>query len=128
MGRKSCRISSAVFRALKSDKISDLNYRIDKTEKMIIQIIKLKSKLPEEELLRRAKERESQFKSLPGLLQKYYVKLDQPQQYGGIYIWDSEDSLNSYRKSALASSIPEAYEIVEAPNIEILNVLFKLRE
>mgnify|MGYP001819812965 CR=1 FL=1 len=95
---------------------------------MIIQIIKLKSKLPEEELLRRAKEREAQFKSLPGLLQKYYVKLEQPGQFGGIYIWDSEESLKSYGKSALASSIPEAYEIVEAPNIEILNVLFKLRE
>jgi len=95
---------------------------------MIIQIIKLKSKLPEEELFRRAKEREAQFKSLPGLLQKYYVKLEQPGQFGGIYIWDSEESLKSYGKSALASSIPEAYEIVEAPNIEILNVLFKLRE
>ena len=32
---------------------------------MILQVIKLKSKLPEEELLRRAKEREPQFKANP---------------------------------------------------------------
>ncbi|MGX1929447.1 YdhR family protein [Flagellimonas sp. 2504JD4-2] len=95
---------------------------------MIIQVIKLKSKLPEEELLKRAKEREPQFKALQGLLQKYYVKLDQPDQYGGIYIWDSKEALNAYRTSQLASSIPEAYEIMEAPNMEIMDIMFQLRE
>jgi heme-degrading monooxygenase HmoA len=95
---------------------------------MIIQIIKLKTKLQEEELLRRAKDRESQFEALPGLSQKYYVKLDRSGEYGGIYVWDSPESLKSYRESDLAASIPEAYEIVEAPNIETLDVLFKLRE
>ena len=95
---------------------------------MILQIIKLKSNLPEEELLKRAKEREPQFKAIPGLLQKYYVKIDQSGQYGGIYVWDSPESLNSYRASDLAQSIPEAYEIVEAPNIEIMDILFQLRK
>ena len=95
---------------------------------MIIQIIKLKSDLLEEELLRRAKEREPQFRAIPGLLQKYYVKTGQPGQYGGIYVWDSQESLKSYRESDLAASIPEAYEIIEAPNVEILDVLFQLRE
>lgn len=94
---------------------------------MIIQIIRLKSNLPEEELLRRANKREPQFKAILGLLQKYYVKLNQPGQYGGIYVWDSPKSLQSYRESDLAKSIPEAYEIVEAPNIEIMDILFQLR-
>ena len=95
---------------------------------MIVQIIKLKSNLPEEELLRRAKEREPQFKAIPGLLQKYYVKFGKSGQYGGIYVWDSPESLKSYRESDLAASIPEAYEIIEAPNVEILDVLFQLRK
>lgn len=95
---------------------------------MIIQVIKLKSNLPEEELLHRAKEREPQFKALQGLLQKYYVKLNEQGQYGGIYIWDSKESLNAYRLSELAASIPGAYEITEAPNIEIMDILFQLRE
>ena len=95
---------------------------------MIVQIIKLKSNLPEEELLRRAKEREPQFKAIPGLLQKYYVKFGKSGQYGGIYVWDSPESLETYRMSDLAAGIPEAYKIVEAPDIEIMDVLFKLRE
>ena len=94
---------------------------------MILQIIKLKSNLPEEELLNKAKEREPQFKAIPGLVQKYYVKTGQPGQYGGIYVWDSTESLQAYRGSDLAKSIPEAYEISEAPNIEIMDILFQLR-
>lgn len=94
---------------------------------MILQFIKLKSNLPEEELLKKAKEREPQFKAIPGLLQKYYVKTDQLGEYGGVYVWDSQESLQSYRESDLAKSIPEAYEITEAPNIEIMDVLFQLR-
>jgi len=95
---------------------------------MIIEIVKLKSELSEEELLRIAKERKPQFEALPGLLQKYYVKLGQPGQYGGVYVWDSKESQQSYRESDLAASIPQAYKIIEAPDIEILDVLFQLRE
>ncbi len=95
---------------------------------MLIQIVRLKTKLSEEELTRRAKEREPQFKAIPGLLQKYYVKIGQDDQYGGIYVWDSKESLQTFKASDLAKSIPAAYEVIEAPNIEILDVLFKLRE
>lgn len=94
---------------------------------MILQIIKLKSALSEKELLKIAKEREPRFKAIPGLLQKYYVKLGQPGQYGGVYVWDSEESLQSYRESELAASIPEAYELTEPPTLETMDILFKLR-
>ena len=95
---------------------------------MIIQIIKLKSELTEDELLKIAKERAPKFKAIPGLLQKYYVKLNQSGQYGGVYIWDSKESLQSFRESDLAASIPKAYKLIEAPDIELLDVLFQLRD
>ncbi len=95
---------------------------------MILQVIKLKTNLQEEELLRRAREREPQFKAIPGLVQKYYVKLDEPGHYGGVYVWDSQESLNAFKGSDLAKSIPGAYEIVGAPNVEIMNILFQLRQ
>lgn len=95
---------------------------------MIIQIIKLKSDLPEEELIQRAHEREPHFKALPGLLQKYYVRRDEPGQYAGIYVWDSKESMLAFRQSDLAASIPKAYQIVEPPQVETLEMLFKLRD
>ncbi len=94
---------------------------------MIIQFIKLKTKLEEDELLTRAREREPQFKAIPGLLQKYYVKTGIPGQYGGLYVWDSIESLQAFRGSDLAASIPDAYEVTEAPDMETLDVLFQLR-
>jgi heme-degrading monooxygenase HmoA len=94
----------------------------------IIQIIKLKTALSEEEVLKIAKEREEQFQAIPGLLQKYYVRMGTPGEFGGIYIWDSTESLKAYRESDLAASIPSAYQLIEPPNIEILDVLFQLRE
>jgi hypothetical protein len=94
---------------------------------MIIQFIKLKSALPEEELLSKANERKPQFEAIPGLVQKYYVKLEQPGVFGGIYVWDSMESLQSFRATELAKSIPEAYQVIEAPNIEIMDILFQLR-
>lgn len=95
---------------------------------MVIQIIKFETLLSEAEVLEVAKSRLEQFKSIPGLLQKYYVKLQEPNKYGGIYVWDSMESLKSYRESELASSIPEAYRITGNPSIEILDTLFQLRD
>lgn len=95
---------------------------------MIIQIVKLKSNLDEGTLLERAREREPQFRAIPGLLQKYYVKMNAPNTYGGIYIWDSRESLMAFRASELAASIPAAYEVIEAPDIQLLDVMFKLRK
>ncbi|PQJ15187.1 antibiotic biosynthesis monooxygenase family protein [Aureicoccus marinus] len=95
---------------------------------MFLQIIRLKSKLAEEELLKRAKEREPQFQAIPGLLQKYYVRLDEPDSYGGVYVWDSPESMQAFRASDLAKSIPGAYEITEPPAIEMMDIMFKLRD
>ena len=95
---------------------------------MIIQIIKFESALSEDEVLKVAEDRADHFRALPGLIQKYYVTRDQPNHYGGVYIWDSMESLVAYRKTDLAASIPKAYSVVGAPQIEILTSLFKLRE
>ena len=95
---------------------------------MIVQVVKFKTNLSEEEVIDRAREREPQFRAIPGLLQKYYFKTSQPGQFGGVYVWDSAESMKQFRKSDLAASIPQAYEVVEAPSIEVMDVLFKLRE
>ena len=95
---------------------------------MILQFIRLKSNLPKDVLLRRAREREPQFKATPGLLQKYYVEIGTEGEYGGIYVWDSLESLKAFRESDLARSIPGAYEVTEPPNVEIMNILFQLRD
>jgi len=72
--------------------------------------------------------REPQFQAIPGLIQKYYTKMDEPGKFGGVYVWDSMESLQVFRTSELAASIPQAYELVEPPTLETLDVLFQLRD
>ena len=95
---------------------------------MVIQIVKFETTLSEDEVLAAAKERVTQFQSLPGLLQKYYVKLPQPNQYGGVYVWDSMESLRSYRESDLAATLPAAYRVKDPPSVEVFDTLFQLHE
>ena len=97
------------------------------SEGRIIQIIKLKTSLEENEVLKIARARAPQFKAIPGLIQKYYVRASPPHHFAGVYIWDSMESLQSFRESELAASIPQAYKLIEAPEIELLDVLFELR-
>jgi heme-degrading monooxygenase HmoA len=98
------------------------------SDAVIIQFVSFETTLSEEEILAIARERADRFRSLPGLVQKYYVRLAEPNRYGGVYLWDSVESLVSFRESALAASIPEAYEVVGAPSAEILETLFRLRQ
>lgn len=95
---------------------------------MIIQFVSFESALSEDEVVAVAKERADQFRALPGLLQKYYVKLRKPNHYGGVYIWDSEESMGAYRESELAAGIAAAYETVGTPAVQIIDTLFQLRE
>jgi len=94
---------------------------------MIFQIVKLKSSLTEEELLAVAHERAPQFRAIPGLVQKYYLRLQGPGEYAGVYLWDSPESLAEFRRGDLATSIPAAYRLVEPPEVEVGEVLFPLR-
>ena len=94
---------------------------------MIIQTIKFKSRLSEEEVIRIAREREPQFRAIPGLVQKYYIKPAQDGYFGGIYVWDSVESFTAYRASDLAASIPQAYGVIGTPEIEVVDVIFQLR-
>lgn len=95
---------------------------------MIMQIVKLKSALSDEELERVARERLPQFKALDGLVQKYYVRREGEGAFAGVYLWDSMESLMAFRESDLAKSIPAAYQLVEPPVFETGEVLFPLRD
>ena len=94
---------------------------------MIVQFIQFETSLSEKEVLAVAEERLPQFRAIPSLVQKYYLKLDKPDHYGGLYIWDSPEAMARYRDSDLAKSIPSAYKIVGAPDVRIYEVVLPLR-
>jgi hypothetical protein len=94
---------------------------------MIVQFVTFPSGLSDAEVRRTMEARAPQFRALPGLLQKYYGRERESGEFCGIYIWDSEESLAAFRASALARSIPDAYQVARRPRVAIFDVLFALR-
>jgi len=98
------------------------------TSQPVVFLVRFKSSLSYDEVLKRAKDRLPQFQALPGLLQKYYVHDPVTNEFGGFYVWDSQESLDAYMESDLRKTIADAYEVVGAPRVEKLNVATLLRE
>lgn len=94
---------------------------------MIIQFVKFKSGLSDVDVQRVMKERATQFRALPGLVQKYYGHEKKTGEFTGIYFWDSEQSMREFQQTELARTIPVAYKVETPPRIEFFEVLFPLR-
>jgi hypothetical protein len=88
----------------------------------------LKSKLSREEFTRRYQERMPQFRSIEGLVQKYYTYDETTGGWAGVYLWDSERSLAAYLDSDLRRSIASAYELTEPPSLERFPIVDVLRD
>ncbi|MGR3320414.1 MAG: YdhR family protein [Pseudooceanicola sp.] len=95
---------------------------------MIVQFVQFESSLTEAEVLAVARERAPEFRDVPGLVQKFYLKLDKPDHFGGFYIWESREALMAFRESELAKTIPAAYRIIGAPDVDIHQMYFPLHQ
>jgi len=87
-----------------------------------------KSGLPMDEILERFKRRSDKYRDVKGLLQKLYVQDESTGHVGGIYVFDSKDTLDAFKNSDLARSIGETYKFLEPPAIrtlEVVKVLFE---
>lgn len=89
--------------------------------------VRFKSSLPFDEVMSIAEGRADDFRALPGLLQKYYVHDPATGEIGGLYLWDSPESLDAYRESELRASIAQAYHAEGPPQVEIFDVTKTLR-
>ena len=67
--------------------------------------------------------REDLYKKVPGLLQIVYMKDERTNQAGSILFFDNEESLNSYRTSDLAKSIPKIYDLIQPPELQIFDLI-----
>ncbi|WP_455197935.1 hypothetical protein [Kaarinaea lacus] len=95
---------------------------------MIVQTVKFETSLSEDELVTVAKDRLDEYLATPGLIEKFYCKYAEPNTYGGVLIWDSMESLKAFSETELAATIPDAYKVVGAPKVEVINSMFELRD
>ena len=100
---------------------------VDTNTAKVVLLVRLRSPLPADDLKRRYTERMPEFRDVPGLLQKYYTYNKSTNEWGGLYVWDSEESLQGYLESDLRKTIASAYEAEGAPRIERLEIVDVLR-
>lgn len=94
---------------------------------MIIQVTKFKSQLALEDVRRVMDERAPGYRAVPGLLQKYYVREPSTGEYGAVYVWESEESVQAFRQTDLAKTIASAYQVTGEPRTEMYELLMPLR-
>ena len=98
------------------------------TQPTIMMIVRgLKSDLDYDEMIRRAEERMPMFREFEGLLQKYYSYDEATDEWAGIYVWDSQESLDEFLGSELRASIPAAYELKTKPQVDVIPLVSALR-
>lgn len=98
---------------------------------MEVLVVLYKSGLPMKEVLELFDKGADKYREVNGLLQKLYVRDEQTDHVGGIYIFEPKESLEAFRNSNLAKSIGDAYKFVEPPTRRVLNVtkvLFEKKE
>lgn len=94
---------------------------------MYVQFVKFRSGLTESQVRETMEQRAPEFRAIPSLVQKFYVREPETGEYGGIYIWESKEAMEAYRGSELARSIPAAYQVEGVPRIELFELVFPLR-
>lgn len=91
-------------------------------------LVRFTSSLSEEELWKTVEERKPSFREVPGLVQKFYLEPRSGAGIGGLYVFDSPESLEQFRKTELARSIPEAYAVEGQPDMDRFEVHSTLYE
>ena len=94
----------------------------------VVLLVRLRSSLPRDELLRVMRTRMREFRALDGLQQKYYLEDAESGEYAGLYLWESPEDLAEFSESELRASIAEAYGVEGEPRIEVYSVMAPLRD
>jgi hypothetical protein len=94
----------------------------------LILLVRFRSRLPLDEIMRVSEERMPQFRALTGLQQKYYLQDPESGEIAGLYLWESPEDLAEYRDSELRASIASAYQVEGDPRVEVYRVVKPLRD
>lgn len=90
--------------------------------------VKFRSPLPLEDVSNIINSRADDFRSLPGLIQKYYLYNESSGEYAGLYLWESKEAIDDYLASELRVTIGSAYQTEGTPDIEVYEIIKTLRD
>ena len=95
---------------------------------VVTLLVRFKSPLSFDEVVKVVEERAPEFRALGGLQQKYYLQDADSGEYAGLYLWETLDALSAFRESELRASIARAYQVEGEPRVEVYRVFKTLRD
>ena len=93
----------------------------------LIVRVKFRSALSLDEVTEIINSRADDFRALNGLQQKYYLVDKNTGEYGGLYLWESQEAFTEYLHSELRSTIAQAYQTEGEPQVEVFDIIKVLR-
>ena len=94
---------------------------------MIVQIVRFKSGLSDEEVVEMYEARAGRYREVPGLIQKIYLRYPKTGEQGAVFLWASEEDAEEFRETDLGQTISSAYLVQGSPDIETAEVVMLLR-
>lgn len=94
----------------------------------LVLLVRFKSALSLDEVMKVADARADEFRALAGLQQKYYLYDEMSGEIAGLYLWESSEAFDQYRQSELRASIAAAYQAEGEPRIQVFKVQKILRD
>jgi len=94
----------------------------------LILLVRFRSALPFDEVMKVIDERAPEFRALDGLQQKYYLQDAESGEYAGLYLWSAPEALAEYRESELRATIAAAYQTQGEPRVEVYKMIKPLRD
>jgi hypothetical protein len=95
---------------------------------MIVNIVRFKSGLTDDEVLAASRDRAPRYRALEGLVQKYYLRFPDTGEHGAVYLWESPEAMEEFRASDLGRTISTAFKVQGAPSIEKAELVMTLRQ
>jgi hypothetical protein len=77
-----------------------------------VLLVKFKSSLSPEDLMKTCQENLEDFRNVPGLLQKYYICEETSGAISGFYIFENKKARATFWNSELAKNIPGKYGVI----------------
>lgn len=94
---------------------------------MIVSIVRFRSGLGDADVQSTFEARSTQYAKVPGLIEKLYLRFRDSGDYGAVYVWDSNESLERFHHSELGRTIASAYKVDGAPDSELADVRLVVR-
>jgi hypothetical protein len=89
---------------------------------VIVSLVRFKSTLSDDAVQAMFEERADRYREVPGLVEKIYLRFRETGEFGAVYVWDTEKALMDFRETELARTIADAYQVEEAPLVELGDV------